>query len=118
MRWVILVIGVLVLGIGLFAQYRDNVLEQQWEKENQEELRQSKVREEQAKADPGRAVVIYSRPEDPRIQAIENGELYLGLQPVFIYLVGGVVVVVGAVLAWMMRRPKKAATTAPQASTD
>jgi hypothetical protein len=104
MRWVVLVLGVLSLAFAAWNHYRAAALQDQWEQEGQAALKLAAQREKEASEHPGRAMIIYERPEDPALSAVSNGEFYLALPPVLWDIFAGVTLMLGIILAYRRRQ--------------
>ncbi len=115
MKWFFLTLGVVVLVIGILTQVRSNTLQKDWEEHNAEALRLASEREAQANVNPNKAMVLYQRPEDPTVNAIDQGEFYLALAPMAYYLTGGILTICGGVMIAVSRRRDKTDTGNDQA---
>ncbi len=107
MRWFVLWLGVALLAVGLWSHYRAGKLADEWERQNQAELAKVPSREAEARANPRRVMLTYSRPADPTDAALSNGEFYLFFPPAVWDVSGGVVIASGVAIGVLLRRRKR-----------
>lgn len=106
MRWLLLILGILVLVIGVVAHFRQASLANEYQEQEREAQRQATIREAQARENPGRPIVTYEEPEDPSGKAFLQGEFYLMFPAIVWLLAGAFVTILGLAVLLVSRRGK------------